>query len=71
MKKLLLDIDALAVPQPSVERPIIRRVTPTSRKGRSMVGAKGAVMVGEQQSELTEEQRRWNAEVEAKKKERR
>lgn len=33
-----------------------------------MVAAKGSVVVVEQQSTLTEEQKRWNAEIAAKKK---
>jgi hypothetical protein len=46
----------------------IARTTPDTRSGRSMTGAKGAVLVDEHRSELTQEQRQWNEKIAAKKK---
>lgn len=65
----MLPQDRVRAPAPgSVSAAGIQRVTPTSTRGRQMVGAKGAIEVDPRHSELTREQIEWNERLERERK---
>ena len=65
----MLPQDRVRAPAPgSVSAAGIHRVTPTEPRGRKMVGAKGAIEVDPQHSEMTRDQIEWNARLERERK---